>query len=85
MLFKRSPIVPFLQYVIKSQAQKVSLKFQFKIPPDHLLYHFENAYFVRKQKHAVFMHVSLNANELLLPAPFSGIGLCPYSSYLRYS
>ncbi len=32
-----------------------------------------------------FMHVSLNANELLLPAPFSRIGLCLYSSFLRYS
>ncbi len=42
----------------------------------------ENAYFEWKQKHAVFMHSSLNANELLLPAPFSRIGLCLYSSYL---
>ncbi len=31
------------------------------------------------------MHVSLNANELLLPAPFSRIGLCLYISYLRCS
>ncbi len=64
--------------------QNVSLKFQLKIP-HYLLYHFENAYFEWKQKHAVFMHVSLNANELLLPAPFFRIGLCLYSSYLRYS
>ncbi len=31
------------------------------------------------------MEVSLNANELLFPAPFSRIGLCLYSSFLRYS
>ncbi len=29
--------------------------------------------------------VSLNANELLLPAPFSRIELCLYSSYLKYT
>ncbi len=56
-----------------------------KYPTDHLLFHFENAYFGWKQKHAVFMHFSLNANELLLPAPFSRIGLCLYSLYVRYS
>ncbi len=28
-----------------------------------------------KQKHAVLVHVSLNANELLLPAPFSQYAL----------
>ncbi len=35
--------------------------------------HFKNGCFEWKQKHVVFMHVSLNANELLLPAPFSRI------------
>ncbi len=35
-----------------------------------ILYHFENAYIEWKQKQAVFVHVSLNANELLLPTPF---------------
>ncbi len=30
----------------------------------------KNAYFERKQKRAVFVIVSLNANKLLLPAPF---------------
>ncbi len=59
--------------------------FNSKYPTDHLLYHFENAYFEWKQKNAVFVHVSLNANELLLPAPFSRIELCLYSWYLRYS
>ncbi len=65
--------------------QNVSVKFQVKIPTDHLLYHFENGCFQWKQKQAVFVHVSLNANELLFPAPFSRIGLCLYSWYLRYS
>ncbi len=37
-----------------------------------------------KQKQTVLVHVSLNANELL-PAPFSRIELCLYSSFLRYS
>ena len=61
------------------------LSFSSKYTTDNLLYHFENAYFEKKQKHAVFVHISLNANELLLPAPFSGIQLCLYSSFLRYS
>ncbi len=39
-------------------------------PTYHLLYNFENAYFKWNQKLAVFVHVSLNANELLLPALF---------------
>ncbi len=30
-----------------------------KYPTDHLLYDFENAYFEWKQKHCVFVHVSL--------------------------
>ncbi len=58
--------------------------FSSKYPTDNLLYHFENAYFDWKQKHAVFAHASLNANELLLTTPFSRIGPCLYSSYLRY-
>ncbi len=32
-----------------------------------------------------WVHVSLNTNKWLLPAPFSRIELCLYSSYLRYS
>ncbi len=55
--------------------QNVSVMFQLKIPTDHLLYHFENVYLERKQKHAVFVLVSLNANELLFSALFSIIGL----------
>ncbi len=51
-------------------------------PTDNLSYYFENAYVKWKQKRAVFVHVSLNANELLLPAPFSRTGLCYYSSTL---
>ncbi len=39
-------------------------------PADHLLYYFENTHFEWKQKHTVLGHVSLNANELLLPPPF---------------
>ncbi len=39
--------------------------FSWKYPTDNLLYHFENAYFEWKQKRAVFMHVSLNVNEML--------------------
>ncbi len=63
----------------------VCVKFQFKYPTDHLLFHFEHAYFEWKQKHTVFVHVSLNANELfLLPTPFSRIGLWLFS-YLRHS
>ncbi len=60
--------------------QNVSVKFQLKYPTDHLLYHFENACFGWKQKRSVSVHVSLNANELLLPAPFSKSGLCLHSS-----
>ncbi len=63
--------------VCEVSAQKL------KISPQ-ILYHFENDYFEWKQKHAIFMHVPLNANELLLPAPFSRIGLYLYSSYLRW-
>uniref|UniRef100_A0A673HH52 Chromodomain-helicase-DNA-binding protein 1-like n=1 Tax=Sinocyclocheilus rhinocerous TaxID=307959 RepID=A0A673HH52_9TELE len=43
--------------------------------PQIVSYHFENAYSEWKQKQAVFVRVSLNANELLLPAPFSRLGL----------
>ncbi len=60
--------------------QNLSVKFQLKIP-HRSFNHFENAYFEWKQKQAVFVHVSLNANELLLPAPFSRIELRLYSSY----
>ncbi len=35
-----------------------------------ILYNFENAYIEWKQKQAVFVYVSLNANELLLPTSF---------------
>ncbi len=65
--------------------QNASVMFQLKIPTDHLLYHSENVYLEQKQKHAVSVHVSLNENELLLPTPFSRIGLCLYSWYIRYS
>ncbi len=66
--------------------KNVSVKFQLKFLTEHLLYHLENAYFEWKHKHNVFVHVSLNVNEILLPAPFSRIGLCFYSSLnLRYS
>ncbi len=47
--------------------RNVSVKFQFKIPHRSVLYNFENAYFEWKQEKAVFLHVSLNANDLLLP------------------
>ncbi len=82
-LFKGDLLCPFLQDVISvSGLPRMCLwSFSSKYPTDHLLYHFENAYFEWKQKQAVFMHVSLNANELLLLAPFSRIGLC---LYLRY-
>ncbi len=43
---------------------------------DHLLYHFENAHFEWKQKHAVFVHVSLNTNEQLPATLIFRIGLC---------
>ncbi len=50
-----------------------------KYSTDHL-YNLENAYYFEwKKKRTVFVHVSLNANEILLPAPFSRIGLCFYS------
>ncbi len=65
--------------------QNVSVNFSSKHPTDLLLYHFENAYFEWKQKHAVFVHVSLNANELLLPAPFSRIEWGNYDVRTRKS
>ncbi len=50
--------------------QNVSVMFQLKIPPiDHLLYHFENAHFEWKQKHAVLVYVSLIANETYCSRP----------------
>ncbi len=54
-----------------------------KIPHRSFIITFWNAHFKWKQKYAVF--ISLNANELLLPATFSRIGQCLYSSYLRCS
>ncbi len=57
------------------------LSFSSKYPTGNSVHHFENAYFESKQKLAGFINVSLNANELLLPAPFSRIGLCLYSSF----
>ncbi len=72
------------------------VKFQLKIPHRRyvrrsnanglmhsVLYHFENAYFEWKQKQAVLVHFSLNANELLLPTLFPRTGLCNFSLYLR--
>ncbi len=41
--------------------------FSSKYPTDHLLHHFKKAYFEWKQKRAVLVHVSLNANELPFP------------------
>ncbi len=61
--------------------QNVSVKFQLKIPMYCIILKMPEW----KQKHSVFVPLSLNANELLLPAPFSRIGLCLYSSYLKYS
>ncbi len=66
--------------------QNVSVKFHLKMPHrSFIISFFENAYFEWKQKHAIFVHVSLNTNELLLPAPFSRTGLSLYSWYLWYS
>jgi len=45
--------------------QNVSVKFQLKIP-----HRFESPLFGCEQKHAIFVCVPLNANELLLPACF---------------
>ncbi len=61
--------------------------FSSKYPTDHLLYHFENAYLGRSRNALLmrFLNVSLNANELLLPAPFSRTELFLYSSFLKYS
>ncbi len=64
--------------------QNASVKLNSKYPTDNLLHHCENAYFEWKQEQAVFVHVSLNANELLFPAPFSRIELRLYRSYRRY-
>ncbi len=79
--------MPIFQYVIEvSGVPRMCLwSFSSKYPTDHLLYHFENAYFEWKQEDAVFVHVSLNENELLLLVPFSRIVLWLYSSFLRYS
>ncbi len=80
-------LCPFLQDVIQvSGVPRMYLwSFSSKYPTDHLWHHFENAYFEWKHTQAVFVHVSLNANELLLPAPFYRIELHLYSLYLRYS
>ncbi len=72
VLFKWDILCPFLQYISLRCPQNASVRYQFKIPYTyHLLYNFENVNFEWKQKTAVFVHVSLNANELLLPAPFA--------------
>ncbi len=66
----------FLQYVIYvSSVPRMCLwSFSSKYPTDNLIYH-EIPYFEWKQKHvSLCLHVSLNANELLLPAPFSRTG-----------
>ncbi len=55
--------------------------FSSKCPTDHLLYSFENAILSGSRNKLL----SLNANKLLLPIPFSKIGLCLYSFFLRYS
>ncbi len=47
--------------------------FSSKYLTDNCIYHVEYAYFEWKQKFAVFVHVSLNANELVHLAPFSRI------------
>ncbi len=65
--------------------QNVSVKIQLKILHRWFIISFWKCLFWVVAEHAVFMHVSLNANELLLPAPFSRIGLCLYSWHLRYS
>ncbi len=63
----------FLLYVITLRCpQNVYVKFQIKIPHRSVIILF----CCWKQKHNVFAHVSLNANELLLPALFYRIGLC---------
>ncbi len=77
LALKETYHVPFYSMKYKSQMSP-------EYPTDQLLYPFENVYFEWKQKHAC-VYVSLNANELLFPAPFSRIELCLYSSYLWYS
>ncbi len=81
LLIKETYVAPFLQYVIYvSCVLRMWLSFSSKYPTDHVLYNFENAYFEWKQKHAVFVHVSLNANELLLPPPFPEEG-CAFTAH----
>ncbi len=63
----KSQVYP--ECVCEFSAQKL------KIPPtDHLLYHFENGYFEWKQKHAIFLHVSLK-----------GILLCFFTFWILVS
>ncbi len=56
--------------------------FSSKYPTDHLLYHFENAYFEWKQKHAVFRACLFKCKWAAALRPFSRIELCHYSLYL---
>ncbi len=82
--FKGHLLCPLLQDVIRlSCPQNVSVNSQLKIPHRSFIISFKNAFFEWKQK-PVFVHVSLNANELLLPTPFSRIGLL-CSWYRRYT
>ncbi len=50
--------------------QNVSVKFQLKVPTDHLLYYFENAYFEWKQKHTDFRACFFKSKWAAAPAPF---------------
>ncbi len=74
VLFKWDIMPLFTIYNISPETYVPRMRqwgFSSKYPTYHLLYHFENVNFEWKQKPAVFVHVSLNANELLLPAPFA--------------
>ncbi len=61
------------------RLQNVYVKFKHKIPHRSFIISFWNAYFEWKQKRAVLVHVSLNANELLLPVPFPEQG-CAFTA-----
>jgi len=80
----KGTLCPFLQDVkYVSGVLRICLwSFGLKCPTDHLLYHVVNGHFWVEVFGVFCMHVSLNANELLLPIPLSRKGQSLYSSCL---
>ncbi len=71
LAFKGHLLCSFFTRCNKSQVSPECVSSKYST--DHL-YNFENAdYFEWKKKRTVFVYFSLNANEILLPIPFSRI------------